>query len=183
MKSLRLLWSTVLFLSASVPLLESAPANGSKGKHLVYEAKLRLGDGERDECLFLVELEPILFRITTVQNKYRAIRINIVNRSQRPLRLSLEKDSIQIRAGERTVNGILTLAQRETSFWNRLDPDLRKALAYPDQEAIRGGEEENVFVYVPSSDLPAFPDEVRFKIASFSDTPISIRSRRLATAE
>jgi hypothetical protein len=44
---------------------------------------------------FLVELEPILFQIDSVQNKYRVIRINIRNDSPSPLKLSLEKDSIQ----------------------------------------------------------------------------------------
>ncbi len=182
MKLWKVLLATSIFLGASALWVQTAPANGSKGKRVVYEARIRLGESERDECVFLVELEPILFRITAVQNKYRAIRINLLNRGQQPLRLSLEKDSIQVRAGDKIVDGILNLAARESSFWNQLDPDLRKALAYPDSEAIRGGEEENVFVYVPNSDLPAFPDEFLFRIDSVSQTPIPIRPRRVAAA-
>ena len=157
-------------------------ANGSKGKTVVYDAKVRVGDASQPECSFLVELEPILFQINSVQSKYRVIRINIRNGSQTPVRLSLEKDSVQVRAGSRLVKGTLSLSDSEPGWWDGLSPELRKALVYPDKAAIKAGEEENVFVFVPVSEMPGLPEEILFKIESLSATPITIARRRASAA-
>jgi flagellar basal body-associated protein FliL len=169
-----------LFLVAASTLLA---ANGSKGKKVIYEAHIRIGDATQPECHFLVELEPILFQINTVQNKYRVIRINIRNESQAPLKLSLDKDSVQVRAGSHLIKGSLSLASSDQAWWDGLSPELRKALAYPDQSTIKRGEEENVFVFVSDSDLPKLPVEILFKIDSVSATPIPIRERGVAAAK
>jgi|SRR5262245_50755782 len=158
-------------------------ANGSKGKKVIYEAHIRLGEAAQPDCHFLIEIEPILFQINSVQNKYRVIRINIRNESQVPFKLSVDKDSVQVRSGSRTVKGSLSVASSDQSWWDGLPPELRKALAYPDQSAIRRGEEENVFVFVPVSDLPKAPSEILFKIDSVPGTPVPIRERAAAAAK
>src|SRR6267142_769363 len=89
-----------LFLVAASTLLA---ANGSKGKKLIYEAHIRVGDASQPNCHFMIELEPILFQINSVQNKYRVIRINIKNDSQVALKLSLDKDVVQVRVGSHDV--------------------------------------------------------------------------------
>jgi hypothetical protein len=160
-------------------------ADGSKGKLLVYDAKVA---AEQGDWYFKVELEPILFRLVSLQNKYKVIRVNIVNRSKKPLQLSLQDDRFQIRIGApgaanaKVVNAVLDIARTDPDWWKSLDPALQRALAYPDQAAIRTSEEENIFVFVPVADLPAFPDQLLFSIKSFSATPIVIERQRVASA-
>ena len=179
MKLRNLLFCLLLLIAFSAVLA----ANGTKGKRVVYEATVRIGDAAASDCHFLVELEPILFQIDSVQNKYRAIRINIKNNSQSPLKLSLEKDSVQVRVGSRVIRGSLNLADSDQPWWDGLSPELRKALAYPDQSAIKSGEEENVFAYFPIADLATLPVEIVFKIDGASATPIVIRQRGAAKAD
>jgi len=159
-------------------------ADGSKGKLVVYDAKVATDQGD---WYFKAELEPILFRLVSVQNKYKVIRLNIVNRtSNKPLQLSLQDDRFQIRVGPpgspKIVNAVLDIARADPVWWKSLDPALQRALAYPDQAAIRVNEEENVFVFVPTADLPAFPDQLLFMIKSYSATPIIIQRLRVASA-
>jgi hypothetical protein len=179
MKAKNLLFC-LLILVASTTLLA---ANGSKGKRIVYEANIRMGDAESAGCHFLVELEPVLFQVESVQGKYRAIRINIRNFSQSPLKLSLDKDSIQVRVGARLVTGRLNLADSDQAWWDGLPADLRKALAYPDQAAIKGGEEENVFAYFPAADLSQPPTEIQFKVDGYSANPIVLSKKGVAAAK
>jgi hypothetical protein len=169
-----------LFLVAVSTLLA---ANGSKGKKVIYEAHVRVGNVDQPDCHFMIELEPILFQINSVQNKYRVVRINIRNDSQAPLKLSLDKDSVQVRTDSRVVKGSLSVASSDQAWWDGLSAELRKALAYPDQSVIKRGEEENVFVFVPVSDLPTLPTEILFKIDSVSATPVPIRQRGVAAAK
>ena len=169
-----------LFLVATSTMLA---ANGSKGKKVLYEAHIGIREANHPDCHFMIELEPILFQINSVQNKYRVIRINIKNDSLASLKLSLDKDSVQFRANSRLVKGSLSVASSDQAWWDGLSSELRRALAYPDQSAIKGGEEENVFVFVPVSDLPTLPVEILFKIDSVSGTPIPIRQRGEAAAK
>jgi hypothetical protein len=160
-------------------------ADGSKGKLLVYDAKVA---AEQGDWYFKVEFEPILFRLVSVQNKYKVIRVNIVNRSKKPLQLSLQDDRIQIRVGPpgspnaKVVNAVFDISRTDPNWWKSLDPALQRALAYPDQAAIRTSEVENVFVFVPTADLPSFPDQLLYMIKSYSATPIVIQQQRLASA-
>jgi hypothetical protein len=179
MKRRSLLFCLALLSAASILLA----ANGSKGKRVVYEATVPIANATTPDCHFLVELEPILFQIDSVQNKYRVIRINIKNSSQSPLKLSLEKDSVQVRTGSRVVQGRLNLADSDQSWWDGLSPELRRALAYPDQSVIKGGEEENVFAYFPVADLPTPPTEILFKIEAVSTSPVVMRQRGAAAAK
>ena len=175
MKRWNFLVAGFLIMVACALLTHPAPANGSKGKRMVLEGKISLGGNE--DYSFTAEFEPILFRILTFQKKYRVIRININNKSQQPLQLSLQKDAVQFRADGRTVTGILDIAGRDPSLWNPLPPELRNALAYPDQAPIKAHEEENVFVFVPEADLWAFPQEIQFKIDSCPKSPVLLRNR------
>ena len=177
---LRNLFVSVLFLLLAATLLA---ANGSKGKRVIYDGTARIGSDADAKCHFLVELEPILFQVESIQGKYRVIRINIRSFSQSPLNLSLQKDSIQVRVGARLVNGSLDPAGLDSSWWDGLPVGLRTALAYPDQAAIKGGEEENVFAYFPVADLSAPPTEILFKINAVSTTPISLGQRGVAAAK
>src|ERR1700745_2088520 len=121
MKLRNLFFCLLIVIASSTVLI----ANGSKGKRVVYQATVRIGEAAAADCHFLVELEPILFQIESVQNKYRVIRIKITNDSQSPLKLSLERDSIQVRIGSRMIRGSLNLADSDQTWWDGLSPDLR----------------------------------------------------------
>lgn len=170
---------------AGVVLLATAgtllAANGTKGKRVIYEARVPMRAADGAECIFAIELEPVLFPITSVQSKYRVIRINIRNRSSAALRLSLARDAVQALVGSRLVQGRLSLSDAEQAWWDALSADLRQALAYPDQTTVKAGEEENVFAFFPVADMPGIPDEVLFKVASFASTPIAIRRQNLTS--
>jgi hypothetical protein len=180
-----LLTTLVVLLVMSGVAVHLFAADGSKGKARVYDVTVA---AEQGDWYFKVEVEPILFRIVSVQNKYKVLRINIVNRSRKPLRLSLQDDRLQIRfrpldgTNTKTVGGLLDIARTDNTWWSSLDTTLQKALAYPDQAAIRANEEENVFVFVPAGDLPSFPDEILFTIKSHSASPIILRQRSATTA-
>lgn len=154
-------------------------ANGSKGKTSVYEAHIHLGQSGLGDCDFRVELDPVLFQIQSVQNKYRVIRIKIQNYSESPLRLSLENDSVQVRVGSHEIQGSLNVANSDQEWWDRLSPELRRALAYPDQSPIQRLEEENIFAYFPIADLPSLPDEILYKVESVSRKPISLKRLKI----
>jgi hypothetical protein len=181
---LRALVASAILVAAGVAVHLLA-ADGSKGKLLVYDAKVV---AEQGDWYFKVELEPILFRLVSLQNKYKVIRVNVVNRSKKPLQLSLQDDRFQIRLGApgspnaKVVNAVFDISRTDPDWWKSLDPALQRALAYPDQAAIRTSEEENVFVFVPTADLPAFPDQLLFTIKSYSAMPIVIQQQRLASA-
>ncbi len=169
----------VLFLAAaSVGLL---PANGSKGRMVLYGARVPVSNATGADS-FSIELEPILFPILSLQNKYRVIRISVKNQSSAPLKLSVAKDTIQVLVGSRLVRGRLSVSDSEAAWWNGLSLDMRKALVYPDQAPIRTGEEDNVFAFFPVSEISAVPEEVLYKVASLSVNPIRIRRRNVASA-
>jgi hypothetical protein len=175
-------------LSVALPLLAGGvatvtlgAADGAKGKATAYEAKVA---GDHGDWYFKVELEPVLFRLVTVQNKYKPIRINIKNRNSKPLKLSLANDRIQVYSESKTaIDGILDMSQAEPAWWQSLDQTMKNSLAYPDQAAIKGSEEENVFVFVPAEKLKSFPNSLAYTIKSYSNTPIRIVSDRRSAAK
>lgn len=168
MRALRALIPCFLILGLGV-----APAlgNGGKGKVTVYRAEVRQGEGEPID--FSAELEAVLFRLNSVRNKYKVVRLKIVNDSPRTLKLSPDQDKIELLfdAGE-AVPGILNLAGRDAALWDSFPADLRQVLAYP--RIVESGEEENVFVFIADPNLARLPKRIRYHIASLPD-PVELR--------
>jgi len=167
----------ILLLSMAASSIRLSAADGTKGKLRVYEARVAAGQPAQGDWYFKVELEPILFRIAGVQNKYRVLRINILNRSDVPLRLSAA-DKVQVRfaeSGATPVDASVDVSQSDSAWWKSLAPDLQSALSYPDQAPIRRGEEENVFAYIPIARASSLPSAILFTVSSYSSTPIQLR--------
>ena len=59
-----------------------ALANGGKSKRIAYRRTLAGPDSTRS-VEFDAELEPLMFRLTSVGDRYRVVRIRIVNRTRR----------------------------------------------------------------------------------------------------
>src|SRR5918992_5735289 len=91
----------VVFVLSTV----TAAANGNKAKKELY-------DGKAGAVVFSIELEPIPFQITAVQNRYRLVRIRMVNNGQTPLRLSAQSDKVVAFTRDGDVEGILDLGRR-----------------------------------------------------------------------
>ena len=113
--------------------------------------------------------------------------MNILNRSKKPLQLSLQDDRFQIRVGPpgspnaKVVNAVFDISRTDPDWWKSLDPALQRALAYPDQAAIRTSEEENVFVFVPTAGPAVISRAAALHDRELSATPIVIRQQRLAS--
>jgi hypothetical protein len=151
----------------------SALANGSKATRVRYGGTVPMGDGPGKTCQFEVEFEPLLFRLTTMRDKYRLIRVIVRNTSDRKLVLSLTADrmEVQLPAGPRPA--VLNLGTHDPELWDSLPADLRKALAYPG--SVDAGEERSVFVFIPATEPAATPLALRYTIASLPGGPIVIR--------
>lgn len=160
---------------ASVPLgVVPARGNGGEGKRVVYNGALEASAGGRQDVLFDAEIEPRLFKLAMVRDKYRVVRIRIRNTGARPLVLSAAGDAVQVqlRNGS-TVTGLLDLGARDAAVWDALDADLRKVIVYP--RVVQGGEEESVFVFLLAAGSTDVPQVFRYTIASRPDRPVVIR--------
>src|SRR5687767_9512560 len=106
----RRLWAgaAVVFVLSAL----SATANGNKAKKELY-------DGKVGAIAFSIELEPIPFQIATVHNRYRLVRIRMVNSGQTPLALSAQGDKVVAFTGDGEVEGILDVGRRDVPLWDQ----------------------------------------------------------------
>jgi hypothetical protein len=177
----RLPLALVLTLVAVVLGVEPARGNGGEGKVVVYRGTLPAGDGAGPEAQFDAEVQPMFFRLATVRNAYRVVRIRIRNVGARSLVLSAGGDAVQVqlRSGA-TVTGVLDLGARDAAVWDALPADLRGLIAYP--QRVEGGEEESVFVFLPLADSADVPRVFRYTLRSRPDRPVVIRDVSAAVA-
>jgi len=154
----RRLWAGVaaLFIVSVLP----AAANGNKAKKELY-------DGRSGRIVFSVELEPIPFQITTVENRYRLIRIRIVNDGTTPLTLSARNDKVLGYTPDGEVAGILDINRRDAKLWDGLPLEVRTMLAYP--TVVKPREEESVFIFFDASRLKAAPERLQYTVASLKE--------------
>jgi len=143
--------AAVLLLSAL-----TATANGNKAKKELY-------DGKAGAIVFSIELEPIPFQITTVQNRYRLVRIRMVNNGETPLALSAQSDKVLAFTSDGEVEGILDVGRRDASLWDKFPLEVRTMLAYP--TVVKPREEESVFVFFEANRLNRAPEALRYRVA------------------
>ena len=154
----RFVWAGVaaLFLLAA----SSAMAKGNKAKKELYDGKL-------GAIAFSIELEPIPFQITAVQNRYRLVRIRMVNNGQTPLRLSAQSDKVLAFTRDGEVEGILDVGRRDAALWDQFPMEVRTMLAYP--TVVKPREEESVFVFFDANRLSRAPEAVRYTVAGLKE--------------
>lgn len=145
----------LVFVLSSV----TATANGNKAKKELY-------DGKAGAVVFSIELEPIPFQITAVQNRYRLVRIRIVNNGQTPLRLSAESDRVLAFTRNGDVEGILDLGRRDAHVWDQFPVGVRTMLAYP--TVVKPREEESVFVFFDANRVSRAPEALRYRIVGLN---------------
>ena len=165
--------AAIAVVSGATLGIDSALGNGGKGKRVMYRGALAGSDAGQD-IQFDAELEPLLFRLTSVRNRSRVVRIRIRNTGAAPLALSAASDVVQAQLpGGSTLAGLLDLAARDAQAWDGLPADVRSAIVYP--RTVPAGEEESVFVFWPVSSATDVPTAFRYTIASRPDRPVVIR--------
>jgi hypothetical protein len=136
----------------------SALGNGGTNKSVLYASP------ETDGITLSARLEGVLFSLNIAGDKYKVVRIIVTNAAGEPLLLSSESDSIEITFDDQKVIGILDLFRRDPAFWDTLEPETRKALAYP--EKVLSHEEESVFIFIPKETPEKLPELFRYEINS-----------------
>jgi hypothetical protein len=169
--------AVAMVVSASLALLfladTSAGANGSKSKRVRYGADVQTGSAASMVCRFSAELEPLLFRLATVADRYGVVRMAIRNAGDRKLPLSLTADRMEVLFASGARPAILDLGAHDPAAWDSLPAEARAAVAYP--RSVEAGEEESVFVFVPVADTTMTPQAFRYTIASLPAGPVLIR--------
>jgi hypothetical protein len=167
-------------IAAFVPL---AGADGGKAKNAVYqgEAQPRSGTGS---VRFSIDTSPIIFYLGTVNNKYHVVLIRVMNKTDKPLTLSREQDTVELRFSHGTrVTGLLNLAATDHATWDGLEAEIRTAVAYPD--LVPAKEEEGIYVFVPVDAVKdprkahEMPSEIDYTIRSLGSV-VTLRSAAMA---
>ncbi len=170
------------------PLLASI--SGVASVSTEYTGEVRTDGAE--QYRFSIAIEPVIFRLTTMQGKYRLLRLRVSNATSTPLTLSADLDRIELlpRAGA-PIAALLNPQRGDTAFWDALDAPTRETLAYP--VALKGApasapgarlsSPESIYIYVlvPAAQVTDLPESFRYTIASINQT-VLIRTRPAAAA-
>jgi hypothetical protein len=152
---------------------------GEASRTMHYRASLKPA-GESDRPLQLsIEFDPILFSVTTLQNKYRVVALRAENFTAASIKLSVRDDAIELRTGSgKVVKGIFNLQTRDSEVWDALSAEHRKALAYPlsfpaSPSAGETGARAGVvsfFAFFPAADANEPPEIFHYTIQSLGVT-------------
>ena len=167
----------------------SGSVAGNANPTITFLGEFRGADG-RDQYRFIVELERVMFRLLSVQNKYNLVRLRIQNLTAASLALSADKDRLDLlgKSGA-PVQAVLNLQRGDSAWWDGLEPGMRETLAYP--VALKGvpaagggqpsGAPESLYFYAffPSSQVREIPAGFTYTIASLGQT-IRIEQRAAA---
>jgi len=141
-----------------------AEVSGIGNRSTSYQGSLQLGSESHGECRFTVTLDPVLFQLHTLLGKYRVVRINVANTSDKLVVLSHNADHVKVSLGKgRDVAAIIDMQQADPGVWDQLSSSARKALAYPksipagDEVAVGRLSQMSFFIFLPAevATLPA----------------------------
>ena len=178
-----LLLSIGLFLTLSLTVVPMTHADGGKAKNVIYQgqAKPQTGNGISQ---FSIDTSPIIFYLSTVNNKYHVLLIRVKNDSDVPLNLAKDEDTIELRfADGQTVKGVLNLPATDRATWDGLETEIRTAVVYP--EVVSAREEEGIYLYVRVGDVKGprkkheMPSSIIYKIKSLP-RPVELRPPAVA---
>jgi hypothetical protein len=187
--SVRSVSAIVVLLAAGGWLLErpiSASIAGTASVSVDYNGEVRSADGV-EQYRFNISIEPVMFRLQTMQGKYKMVRLRISNATSTPLALSADRDRLELLTRDgASVAAVLNPQRGDTAFWDALDATTRTTLAYPttlkgSPDRGRGGapsspESLYIYVLVPAAQVNDLPESFRYTIASLNQT-IVIRGR------
>ena len=178
----------VLLLACGLLIERSLSASISGGASISteYTAEVKGTDGS-DQYRFSIAIEPVMFRLQTMQGKYRLARLRVSNATITPVALSAERDRLEVlRRDGAPVAAVLNPQRLDPTFWDTLDAATRETLAYPvtlkgAPPNVPGGRPstpESLYIYVllPAAQVGDLPESFRYTIASLNQT-VLIRTR------
>ena len=177
MKSKFYALSAIAFLAALMPV--RGEMSGESGRSSRFVGKLDPAASYTNQCELSVEIEPVLFKLNSLKDKYKVIRIRVENRMSEPIKLSADKDAIELEmGGGNVVRGTLNLPGQDGSLWDSLNDDMRTTLAYPlsirgvkgDGVNARRPEVVYVFAFFPADKVSEVPRSFRYTIQSVGRT-------------
>jgi len=115
-----------------------------------------------------VELQSILFRLTSVQGKYKVLPVLVENRGAEPIALSRSDDTFLVLSEGRSVPGILQLSKVDREIWDSLDSSTQRMLSYPEQ--VGRNEAVMIYVFVKEADLSGLPQGFDYTVKSLGRT-------------
>jgi hypothetical protein len=177
MKSKFYVLSTIALFSALLSV--RGEMSGESGRSSRFVGKLDPAASFTNQCEFSVEIERVMFKLNSLKDKYKLVRIRVENRMSGPIKLSGAEDGIELEMGDgNVVRGTFNLQGQDGSLWDSLSEDMRKALAYP--LSIRGvkGDGVNprrpevvyVFAFFPADKASEVPRSFRYTIQSVGKT-------------
>jgi hypothetical protein len=174
MSKYRIVLFTLCVLIIVLGFENYALANGGRGKRVTYQGELQISGNQVYE--FSTEIEEVNFLITSVDGKYRVVRIRIRNWTKQRLGLSVESDEvlIHVKAGEPPVKGILDVSKIDKDTWEKFSEDLKGKLIYPTK--VNPGEEENVFVFIPIDEMTSLPRFIEYGLEGQKKVEMKVRN-------
>ena len=159
----------VLFVGLLGLSIEASP-NGGKGKitRLYGELSVPAAAGAEGSGAyeFSADVENVMFRLMTFKERYRVIRLKIVNRNAAPLVLSPQQDRATLMLSDGLeLEAVLDLSDND--LWEELSDSARAWLAYP--ISVETEEEENVFLLFDVAAIEGVPIEIILDLGSTED--------------
>src|SRR5262249_38271051 len=115
-----------------------------------------------------VEIDMFTFPLNSFQG-YKVVRVDIRNATDTPINLSRTDDSFEmVSEGAKTVKGVLDLGKDVPRIWDSLDPETRKALAYP--LSLEKGAFRHLYILFPSDQISGLPLQFNYRIKSLGRT-------------
>lgn len=170
---------TLLALIAGERETAFADIAGARGGPTTLIGRVRGPEG-RDLYSFEVSFYREEFRISSVRDKYKLVRVRVSNFSTAPLRLSAERDRLELVLPDNSVvKGLLNLQSVDSQTWDAFDAPLRQALAYPSTVKAAPGSEGGrtrspeviyLFAFYPSDKVLNLPVRFNYWIDSLQQS-------------
>lgn len=165
--------STIAFLLALTPA--RGEMSGERGRSSKFVGNLDPAASFTNQCEFSVEIERVIFKLNSLKDKYKVVRIRVENRMSEVITLSGDQDAIELVIdGGIVVRGTFNLRGQDSSLWDSLSEDMREALTYP--LSIRGAKSDGVnprrpevvyvFAFFPADKVSEVPRSFLYTIQS-----------------
>lgn len=173
-----------LFASSAMILLVALTStrgemSGESGRSSRFVGKLEPGASYTNQCEFSVEIERVMFKLNSLKDKYKVVRIRVENRMSAPIMLSADQDAIELVIGNgNVVRGTFNLRGQDGALWDSLSEDMRKSLAYPlsirgvKGDGVNSRQPEVIYVlaFFPADKVPEMPRSFRYTIQGVGKT-------------